>query len=55
VVNHPNRSKATLANELLAALKEAYAILCAGKPPHSARESNARRAIRLAIERAEGK
>lgn len=37
---------------LAKALRDAYAILCAGKPPHSARESNARRVIRAALSEA---
>jgi len=36
--------------QLRTAIASAYAILCAGKPPHSAREANARRALRRAIE-----
>ncbi len=32
------------------ALEKAYKILCSGQPPHSARESNARRVIRSTLE-----
>lgn len=35
-------------DRLLAAINEAYRIMCSGKPPHSAREVNARRVLRLA-------
>jgi hypothetical protein len=33
---------------LQTAINEAYRIMCSGKPPHSARETNARRVLRLA-------
>lgn len=33
---------------LRAAINEAYRIMCSGTPPHSAREVNARRVLRLA-------
>jgi cell division protein FtsB len=34
--------------QLQTAINEAYRIMCSGKPPHSARETNARRVLRLA-------
>jgi hypothetical protein len=39
--------------DLLAALNKAYRIMCSGTPPHSVRETNARRVLRLAIAQAE--
>ena len=42
-----------VAPDMLEALQKSYEILCAGKPPHSPRESNARRIIRAILARTE--
>lgn len=41
-------SALTEIDRLQTAINEAYRIMCSGTPPHSARETNARRVLRLA-------
>lgn len=45
---HEIERQAAEIERLQTAINEAYRIMCSGTPPHSARETNARRVLRLA-------